>query len=1305
MELFTSAIVSSIISTPISILINLLSSKIEESEIYNQPVAQQLWKRFFDAFYNSFKLIAQDNLGKYQPDQIATAAVIKKELKRYVSDSNYLPLITIFQKFSNQNFDSFLFNLRNDDTYNFKKTLSEKLYIELDLATRIPDFPKETVTAILVLAFQEYYETFLSTLNNKDQQRLIVEEIYTSRQEIETFQQLCLEALNKLIESAPSTLSLEIFKNLSKKNLTQYLAQEFPYLKIVVDREEELNIFHAISNSTKPLIFLSGKSGVGKSLVCLKALRFFSKDDYALWLSAKNIEKAGSLEQAILFQLKELKAEVQFNYADFFKLFEQKKLYLVVDDVNRMNDTDSVIRKLVSWSIKSKDESLPPFSIICPIWERKHQSFIRNSPQAKNKSQEFSISFFSKFDAKTLINKGLNFNALEHPVTVVEKLAKNLYYDPFLIGLFVDLLETENQHILALSQKPLQLFFQKYISEIAKNTDYLEYEVANTLKKLAEQILNRKQFTFDWQGLEKWFITDKKTLKILRLIGKNGSFFRVNDETGEIQFRHDRIKDKLLVDQLSIWTQEENIIDTVFDEVYFDELFSQAITQSPVSDSILSYFSRNNPTVLFESIKYLNNCSSAYQFKIITLIKQWIQNDKQYQFIKEPIDEILARTISPYVLEITNTIDYENDMLLQLARLGNGDIVAGLKYIDKLPNNTKLFLPATYQYQYTALKKYIETAKAYYGQICENTLAELLDKNNFGQDSQKYIIQLIGIFRYDSLGEKVFEFWKKSTNKEDLLSSVIWALSICYKVKFSSFIKELLAFWVSIYDKEEDLNSNRVYQDLRKNVVWENILSNTIEEILTWGDLAYPASKLSMDILLLLDEPRIVSALCENEQFLEGALKDVFKYHNSNNKNNRYAWLIVSKSPKTGKDVNRNSLAMFVNSAQLEDLPYLRKIHFDFYQKDGELFEKIAWKRLKLNDNNLRNDLITYLPELLVEDLKWCYFLPPIWNEEIWAILLPLLNMDSFENFAQMSVHLSRPQAEVVLCECWKLVHQHQNFSLLNDACKEYIDSHHTKQFYTLIRKYRNLAQATLITISYQAIPYLDQLIKHLERPNPIFGRFHSHLHSNNEMIGFNSMSIINRTHLRIDQLEILSPYVKYFEQHPYTHNYQANLDKLAEFALAGRNYEWAFNHVYPYLKTMIKGEMQLQAFHQIYLDVIPEGKDFINADLKYIYFPTNAVIIKEFNEYVEKGWFGMVSSYWIDSFKKRRISLERFFHIIMQFLLQKNHIKAFTFAAKCIEVSGTRKELRILKDFKGIKEAEGILLKTEFVVKKRSLL
>jgi len=256
-----------------------------------------------------------------------------------------------------------------------------------------------------------------------------------------------------------------------------------------------------------------------------------------------------------------------------------------------------------------------------------------------------------------------------------------------------------------------------------------------------------------------------------------------------------------------------------------------------------------------------------------------------------------------------------------------------------------------------------------------------------------------------------------------------------------------------------------------------------------------------------------------------------------------------------------------------------------------------------------------------------------------------------------------------------------------------------------LIRQYQRLVQVTLITNSYKAIPLLDQLIEQLDRPNPLFGRFHSFLHSTNELIGFSSWNIINRTHLRFDQLEILAPYTKYFEQHPYSYTNQANLDKLAEFALAGENFEWTFNNVYPHLKSISKDETQLQAFHQIYLDLIPKGEHSINANLKYIYFPNDATIISEFNQYVAQGKDYMISSYWVESFKKRCINLERFFRIITKFLLQKNHIDAFKFAAKCIEVSGRRQELKMLENFKRVEETERILLKTEFAVKKKSLL
>lgn len=174
-------LISQLWSFSLGIGVNLATDKVKE--LLNQPTALWLWKRFYEAFYDAFQIIELNQESKYSPKQIENIKFLKEQISLYVGDTNYYPLIKIFQDHSSNNFDRFLSSLKNDLDSSYKEKIAKSIFKSLKLRLRT-GFKKNEAIEALKIVLANYYDAFLSKMSTKEGAQEILKSVHNLEEQI-----------------------------------------------------------------------------------------------------------------------------------------------------------------------------------------------------------------------------------------------------------------------------------------------------------------------------------------------------------------------------------------------------------------------------------------------------------------------------------------------------------------------------------------------------------------------------------------------------------------------------------------------------------------------------------------------------------------------------------------------------------------------------------------------------------------------------------------------------------------------------------------------------------------------------------------------------------------------------------------------------------------------------------------------------------------------------------------------------------------------------------------------------------------
>jgi hypothetical protein len=272
---------------------------------------------------------------------------------------------------------------------------------------------------------------------------------------------------------------------------------------------------------------------------------------FGIWISCDNIEEGLPLDNIIVKVLKQIHPQIRIDSEnEIWEYATMRQFFLLIDDINMSLDPIRILRRIISFlppqSTKSgKQETRIPFTIISPVWPKYwdpiSQEF-QNNPQINL----IQIGKFSTEEAESIILSASQKCDKHMTRLQANQIAKNLGFDPLLIGLFTHFLRPDYNYNSLLSNEVIDVFIQKKLSEIAQKSpsQFQIIEYHEVLSKICTEMLIKKQFFPTFHQIEFILSENPKYLQIFREVIADRILCSIENE--KLVFRHDRIQFYLL---------------------------------------------------------------------------------------------------------------------------------------------------------------------------------------------------------------------------------------------------------------------------------------------------------------------------------------------------------------------------------------------------------------------------------------------------------------------------------------------------------------------------------------------------------------------------------------------------------------------------------------------------------------------------------------------------------------------------------------------------------------------------------------
>src|SRR5258708_4300399 len=471
-------------------------------------------------------------------------------------------------------------------------------------------------------------------------------------------------------------LSIELLLELSHRNRQLHT----PHLdeRMIVLRPSLATIDTELA---RPLAFLVGESGYGKTTASLRLLaEHVGAGGIGLILTADMLAASLTPDQAVDTALRQLVPNLAIGSGSEALGLGSKThpLLIVVEDVNRANDTASLVERLLRWAslTPTRDARVAcEWQIICPLWPQL-LSRLSESTRKLVEAASTTVGPFSAAEAVAAIERRAALSGRTMSPLEMSTSAAALGYDPLLIALY-DLDEKPDagnavrQYVAASTSR----------SALAGGTLVAQdYQIS--LRTLSTRQLPQKILDPSWDIVLRW--TTPNELQALRDLLKQGELIRLSgtDSDARLVFRHDRVRLWLLVNGAVSLLRQNDMPAEVFSEPFFSEVIGCALSDPTLPVDWAEHAFMTAPLTLFFALQSFREPSAPIHFATTEAIDKWLSSsepyDRAFQSVAWAALGALGDTASSLVLRIVEKFQ-RRGWPEMLARLRNGDLRAALR--------------------------------------------------------------------------------------------------------------------------------------------------------------------------------------------------------------------------------------------------------------------------------------------------------------------------------------------------------------------------------------------------------------------------------------------------------------------------------------------------------------------------------------------------------------------------------------------------------------------------------------------------
>jgi hypothetical protein len=788
-------------------------------------------------------------------------------------------------------------------------------------------------------------------------------------------------------------ISWKIIQKIAVSNLSRYKAENF-LDDVQVKREQAETIKGQFFLKPVAVDFIVAESGMGKTSLCYDLMSTVPEDQLAFHIQPQFIESAPGILDALMMQLLQYNPVIHQSADMLAKALENKQVLLILDDVNRSSNVPQLLSRLLSFvkeeshaTKKEKEKEKYHIQIVCPLWTRHFQG-LQGKGQDKVVYGKHFISHFS--EAEALVYTRIRMAGVELGLSDLEQknIAANLNNDPLLMALFFQGSARDKYSIGIGINQAIEMFINDQLSTLENKRGVPIASQQRAITMLASAMLMERQFNPDLQFVEKHLSSTEMGDAIQ--VGAEKQFFSF-DEKGFIHFRHDRVRNFILSNALSVIINESDPSQIgILSDPYYAELIGQAIALKEIDVRKLEYFIKKLPVAVYTSLLFLEQKSAYYQ-RVFQLLRSWNANHQNGGSITELERYEIARILLTHSLkgasDLSTVVKDQQD--LSLIKFRNGDINGALGYFEVMSSMEPYI-------GYDVRAEIFTHVNHLHRQHVEEQLMTLLRSATLNELTIISAYLLVGYFKFEHLLYEVYQVWVAVQAKQlKHFSFIFWAALNSFTLKTTNILTDLIGQWDGLPKGSGFNGSNKPERDAVLANVAHHKFTFSEEQLDILIGLTVPAEQEIVSRLLgEYDHPKAIGYVIERLAHKRdlagkgGAFRDDrWKFSKAKKRlsSSCQDFLVDHWRNKKHSDSERIIAFKFWNDNNLgaAKLDLLKAIAID-----DLLYPQAIYDRMQAGDQSISEEIRTLIPNKPF--LIW--YLDQIWNEENKIFLIDYLN-------------------------------------------------------------------------------------------------------------------------------------------------------------------------------------------------------------------------------------------------------------------------------------------------------------------------
>lgn len=1006
---------------------------------------------------------------------------------------------------------------------------------------------------------------------------------------------------------------------------------------------------HGVFDGTSHML-LSGPSGMGKTTICFENLRnALAEGQPGIVLNDQTVRDATSIEDAIEIELSHYLPQLEplAGTKALELCSELKPFVVVVEDINRAENTTILLNKLASWALHgmSQNDGNPrrKWRMLCPVWPR-FLAGLEKSKEVNDAGMVHIIGLFLEDDAREAVKR--RGEALGYPQNdlAAAEIARALGYDPLLVGLYDFASTADGKDVIA-------QYIHREFDRVALSSDLTFTDLEMAVNALMTEMLQRRRLTPTWREAQAW-LGEGSNLHALRALVTKGGVLRLNKSGVQevVEARHDRVLHSLLANFIATVMKEDLQVSYLSDP-YLAEFVGTGASLARLDPTALQVLMRNSPLVGFYAFKHAVQLSGEYAAIAARAIKDWVcqESTRTQTFSSRRWRglQILAEIDSPAVLELTSKFP-QDDLHQPLfeARFRNGDLNAALNWLTEYP----------FEVNFGGRQELVDHVHNKYGRGLVQAVEKVLEDPTSTGRARRGALYLAGYLADPILAKSVRTVWKLTDSEERDLEAFLWASARVCGDEALITLEPVCDAWEALPEQDDSFIGESSRSSLAAHGLSWKFRDHVPHAALPYFvQRAKQSETLKWPITYMLrgiDDPvavqHEVEYLAERSREAEGTggmidhfLKDEWRRQTEDHgrkmsDESKQRLLDIAMNLENDPHLQVQAFSLWEVCVSAEGLDVARAI------KAGDLLhDKAVWARARRSD-------LTVIPELL-EKIKenprfWWQAGRYIWASELTNALeesLRLLGTTTSEEkhedigewlFPELLLRLDLATAERLIVAVWPVV-----------------------------RTLPKFVQVALCLASPKLIGLANAAISEAAEPHKLFEHFSftAGLHISGRA-GFT----------RLAQLEAVRPHLSLFAE--------ADIVQLWEVCNRRNWRQFRKEHLDPFLVASQSPHSARLAIHE----------HFDMSDLE--------------DELAGKRWG---SYHWLEQQLRNGAEREPLFAAILRWVHEKSDVTALAVASQIFSNDATRTEFVRLEEIAAyIDDSEAILEQTKFDVFHRTL-